>query len=281
MRLRKALFVLPNLFTASSIFCGFYAITLCAAGDARPDRYYQAAIAILFAMFFDGADGRVARLTKTQSEFGMQLDSLADVISFGVAPALLLYKWALQPLGFWGLFLSFAFSACGAMRLARFNILANRHPAAMSFFVGLPIPLAAGMVIALVIVNGHNAQSIPVWPIAAVGLGLSYLMVSNIRYRTFKETHLSRRKGAILIALAAIVVVAGLLVQPAIALFAAIAGYILLGLAEGGVRIGQRRLERRRARRLERALMASDAADGDGDGDEDDDDEASDVERFA
>ncbi len=269
MRLRKALFVLPNLFTASSIFCGFYAITLCAAGESRPDRYYQAAIAILFAMFFDGADGRVARLTKTQSEFGMQLDSLADVISFGVAPAMLLYKWALQPLGFWGLFLSFLFSACGAMRLARFNVLANRHPAAMSFFVGLPIPLAAGMVIALVIVNGRHAQNVPMLPVAAVGLGLSYLMVSNIRYRTFKETSLSKRKGTILVALAGVVIAAGLLYQPAIALFAAITGYILIGLAEGGVRFGQRRLERRRTRRLERARADQAAADQEEDEEED------------
>ena len=104
MRLRKALFVLPNLFTVSAIFCGFYACTLVAAGESHPDRFYQAALAILFAIFFDAFDGRVARLTKTQSEFGMQLDSLADVVSFGVAPALLLYKWALQPLGFWGVF---------------------------------------------------------------------------------------------------------------------------------------------------------------------------------
>lgn len=273
MRLRKALFVLPNLFTASSIFCGFYAITLCAAGDSHPDRYYQAAIAILFAMFFDGADGRVARLTRTQSEFGMQFDSLADVISFGVAPALLLYKWALQPLGFWGLFLAFLFSACGAMRLARFNLLANRHPTAMAFFMGLPIPLAAGMVIALVIVNGRHAQNIPVLPMAGVVLGLSYLMVSNIRYRTFKETHLSRRKGAILVGLAGIVIVAALLVQPAVALVGAMTGYILIGLAEGGVRLGRRRLERRRNRRLE-AQAAVDA-------DADEDDEADDVGTFA
>src|SRR5271154_2210062 len=125
MRLRKALFVLPNLFTVSSIFCGFYALALC-AGDP-PGRYYQAGLAILFAIFFDAFDGRVARLTKTQSEFGMQLDSLADVVSFGAAPALLLYKWTLQPLGFWGLFLAFLFTACGALRLARFNLLANRH----------------------------------------------------------------------------------------------------------------------------------------------------------
>lgn len=127
MKLRKLMFVLPNLFTVTSIFCGFYAITLC-SGEAEPVQLYQAALAILFAMFFDGFDGRVARLTKTQSDFGMQLDSLADVMSFGAAPALLVYKWALAPMGFWGLFISFAFMACGAMRLARFNVLALRNP---------------------------------------------------------------------------------------------------------------------------------------------------------
>jgi CDP-diacylglycerol--serine O-phosphatidyltransferase len=252
MRIRKALFVLPNLFTVSSIFCGFYAITQCAAGDARPDRYTQAAFAILFAIFFDAFDGRVARLTRTQSEFGTQLDSLADVISFGVAPALLLYKWALEPLGFWGLFLSFAFSACGAMRLARFNVLANRHPTALAFFVGLPIPLAAGMVIALVLLNGRHAQTVSAAPIVTVILGLSYLMVSNVRYRTFKETHLSRRKGAILLLLAGVAVVGGLLVHPAVAFFAAITGYILLGIAEGGFLLNRRRIERRQRRRLAR-----------------------------
>src|ERR1700682_6201214 len=116
MKLHKLMFVLPNLFTLSSIFCGFYAITLC-AGDATPSQLYQAALAIFFAMFFDGFDGRVARLTKTQSDFGIELDSLADVISFGAAPALLVYKWALFPLGIIGVFLAFVFVACGALRL--------------------------------------------------------------------------------------------------------------------------------------------------------------------
>jgi CDP-diacylglycerol--serine O-phosphatidyltransferase len=273
MRIRKALFVLPNLFTASSIFCGFYAITLCAAGESHPDRYYQAAIAILFAIFFDCADGRVARLTRTQSEFGTQLDSLADVISFGVAPALLLYKWALQPLGFWGLLLAFVFSACGAMRLARFNVLANRHPTALAFFVGLPIPLAAGMVIALVLLNGRHTQTVSASPIVPVALGLSYLMVSNIRYRTFKETHLSKRKGVILLSLTALALIGGLLVQPAIAFFAAIAGYILLGIAEGGMLLNRRRIERRQRRRA-----AKGKGSGGGDGGND---EPEDIETFA
>src|SRR3954471_2423525 len=134
MKLRKLMFVLPNLFTVSSIFCGFYALTLC-AGAATPAQLYQAALAIFFAMFFDGIDGRVARLTRTQSDFGVELDSLADVMSFGMAPALLVYKWALAPLGFAGIFLAFAFATCGALRLARFNVMAHRKvPGSSQFF---------------------------------------------------------------------------------------------------------------------------------------------------
>src|SRR5512139_2746228 len=195
INLRKAMFVLPNLFTVSSIFLGFYAMTLC-AGDASPAQLYQAALAIFFAIFFDMFDGRVARMTRTQSEFGVELDSLADVVSFGAAPGLLVYKWALAPLGFLGLFLSFAFAACGALRLARFNVLAARgDKASHRFFVGLPIPLAAGAVVALVIAHyrqfGSTTDAATHAPIAVVVLLLSFLMVSTIRYRTFKDLHLS------------------------------------------------------------------------------------------
>src|SRR5258706_13614567 len=128
MKLRQLLFVLPNLFTVSSIFCGFYALTLC-CGDASPAALYQAALAIFFGIFFDGFDGRVARLTKTQSMFGQELDSLADVITFGAAPALLVYRWALSDLGIGGIFIGFLFAACGALRLARFNVLAIQDEA--------------------------------------------------------------------------------------------------------------------------------------------------------
>src|SRR5262249_5486827 len=163
MKLHKLKFVLPNLFTVSSIFCGFYALTLC-AGDASPSHLYQAALAIFFAMFFDGFDGRVARLTKTQSQFGVELDSLADVISFGVVPAMLVYKWALAPLGFVGMFISFVFASCGALRLARFNVLAQRSPhgGGGAFFVGLPIPLAAGVIVSMVIAHYGVTGAAPV-----------------------------------------------------------------------------------------------------------------------
>src|SRR4051812_3425988 len=169
MKLRKLLFVLPNLFTVSSIFCGFYALTLC-TGEATEAMLYQAALAIFFGIFFDGFDGRVARLTKTQSQFGMELDSLADVVTFGAAPALLVYRWALQPMGIAGIFIGFMFAACGALRLARFNVLAIREEAAKKaaadagaaaqkthaagrFFVGLPIPLGAGVIISMIIAH--------------------------------------------------------------------------------------------------------------------------------
>src|SRR6185503_2714103 len=106
MNLRKTFFILPNLFTLSSVFCGFFAITLC-AGAPTIESLYQAAIAICFAFFFDLADGRVARLTRTQSNLGLQLDSLADVVSFGAAPALLVYKWGLTRFGIYGVFIAF------------------------------------------------------------------------------------------------------------------------------------------------------------------------------
>ncbi|MBS1111394.1 MAG: CDP-diacylglycerol--serine O-phosphatidyltransferase, partial [Anaeromyxobacteraceae bacterium] len=189
INLRKAMFVLPNLFTVSSIFLGFYSMTL-SAGDATPEQLYRAALAIFFAIFFDMFDGRVARMTRTQSDFGVQLDSLADVISFGAAPALLVYKWALAPMGFLGLFLSFSFAACGALRLARFNVLAARgDKASHRFFTGLPIPLAAGALVSVVIAHyrhylGPTEPSAHV-PIAVMVALLAFLMVSTVRYRTF------------------------------------------------------------------------------------------------
>ena len=124
MNLRKSLFILPNLFTLSSIFCGFDSIRISgAATEGTGDDYYRASLLLVYALFFDMLDGRVARLTKTQSAFGLQIDSLADVISFGVAPAMLVYKWSLYQLGVLGLIVSFVFCAAGlplkAMRMWR------------------------------------------------------------------------------------------------------------------------------------------------------------------
>ncbi|MBX7098780.1 MAG: CDP-diacylglycerol--serine O-phosphatidyltransferase [Myxococcaceae bacterium] len=252
MKLRHLMFVLPNLFTVSSIFCGFYALSLC-AGDAQPAALYQAALSIFFGIFFDGFDGRVARLTKTQSAFGMELDSLADVITFGVAPAMLLYQWALKSLGFGGLFLSFAFAACGAIRLARFNVIAQRNPhgGGSRFFVGLPIPLAAGVVISMVIAH-HGAQGgvLPEsarGPVAVAVVFLSLLMVSTVRYRTFKDLRLSRRSALAFMAILVGGVVIGTQLHPAWVLVAYFSAYLLLGLVESAILLGRYVVERRTA----------------------------------
>jgi CDP-diacylglycerol--serine O-phosphatidyltransferase len=236
INLRKAMFVLPNLFTVSSIFLGFYSMTL-AAGDATPEQLYRAALAIFFAIFFDMFDGRVARMTRTQSDFGVQLDSLADVISFGAAPALLVYKWALAPMGFLGLFLSFSFAACGALRLARFNVLAARgDKASHRFFTGLPIPLAAGALVSVIIAHYRHfgaptepATHVPI----AIGVALlSFLMVSTVRYRTFKETRLTPRSFATFGFVLAAGVVIGLATRASFVLLVYAGAYILLGLVE-------------------------------------------------
>jgi CDP-diacylglycerol--serine O-phosphatidyltransferase len=237
INLRKAMFVLPNAFTVGSILLGFYALVLC-AGDPSPAQLYQAALAIFFATFFDAFDGRVARMTKTQSDFGVQLDSLADVISFGAAPALLVYKWALAPLGFFGFFVSFAFLACGALRLARFNVLAQRgeDKGGGRFFVGLPIPLAAGTIVALVIAHYRAIRdatdAATRAPVAAVVALLAFLMVSTVRYRTFKDVGLSAKSLTIFAFLSVTGVAVGLATRASFVLVVYTAAYITLGIAE-------------------------------------------------
>ncbi|MCY1075240.1 CDP-diacylglycerol--serine O-phosphatidyltransferase [Archangium lansingense] len=251
MRPHKLMFVLPNLFTVSSILCGFYAMILC-AGQPGPAQFNQAALSILFAMFFDGFDGRVARLTKTQSDFGMQLDSLADVISFGAAPGLLVYKWALEPLGFLGLFLSFAFAACGALRLARFNVIAMRSPqgGGGSFFVGLPIPLAAGVLVSMIIAHhaatgGEVLEGSVRGPVAVAATLLALLMVSTVRYRTFKDLRLSRRSAFILLLVLASGVVIGTRFHPAYVLVAYSFAYLAFGLVESAFLVRNRLVARK------------------------------------
>jgi CDP-diacylglycerol--serine O-phosphatidyltransferase len=231
--LRKLMFVLPNLFTVSSIFCGVYSIML-AAGEATGDNFYRAAVAIFFGNFFDAFDGRVARMTKTQSEFGVELDSLADVITFGVAPAILVYKWALYELGFLGIAIAGVYAACGAIRLARFNVTARSEGGVQRYFVGLPIPLAAGMLVSLVIALQHqrSSDSLAAWPIAVVVLVLSFLMVSTIRYRTFKEAGLNPRTLLVFVLVIAVGMVIAYRGRPSLVLLVYFSFYILLGLAE-------------------------------------------------
>jgi len=275
VKLRKLMFVLPNLFTLSSIFCGFYAITLC-AGEASPSQLYQAALAIFFAIFFDGFDGRVARLTKTQTQFGIELDSLADVISFGVAPAMLVYKWALLPLGFVGMFISFAFTSCAALRLARFNVLAQkangRNPS--RFFVGLPTPLAAGTIVSMVVAH-HGAKGGALGirahvPIAVVVAVLSLLMVSTVRYRTLKDVKVSPKSAAVFTLICIGGVIVATQFHPAYVLAAYFATYLALGLIESGVLLRNHLV----ARKMAASTPSTGAV-----LDDDEDDEPSDVEE--
>ena len=233
--LRKLMFVLPNLFTVSSIFCGVYSITL-SAGEDTGDNFFKAAVAIIFGSFFDAFDGRVARLTRTQSDFGVELDSLADVISFGVAPAILVYKWALWSMGTPGILIASIYASCGAIRLARFNVLAREDQGSSRWFVGLPIPLAAGMLVSLVIalnsLHGSLAETVGLWPVATMVLVLAFLMVSTIRYRTFKEAGLNARTMIAFLSVVAVGLVVALLGRPSLLLLVYFSAYILLGLVE-------------------------------------------------
>jgi CDP-diacylglycerol--serine O-phosphatidyltransferase len=242
--LRKLMFVLPNLFTVSSIFCGVYSITLCTGDTSYGDQFFRAAIAIFFGNFFDAFDGRVARMTKTQSEFGVELDSLADVITFGVAPGILVYKWALSGLGTMGMVICAIYTACGAIRLARFNVLAHSETSVQRYFVGLPIPLAAGMVVSLVIAlhqpGRPAAESVGLVPVALLMLVLSFLMVSTIRYRTFKEAGLNPRTALAFLFAIGVGVVIALRGKPQLVLLVYFSFYILLGLVEEAL-FGRRR----------------------------------------
>jgi CDP-diacylglycerol--serine O-phosphatidyltransferase len=253
MNLRKTFFILPNLFTLSSVFCGFFAITLC-TGNSNIDGLYQAAVAICFAYFFDLADGRVARLTKTQSDLGLQLDSLADVVSFGIAPALLVYRWGLSHFGKWGIFIAFLFAAAGALRLARFNVLAMQHDSGKpgKFIIGLPVPAASAVLVSLVLLNHQLAGSyvdVGQPALAILVVVLSYLMVSRIRFRSFKDLRLSRRTitGFLAIAAFTAVVLLGRM-HSALIFVGLMATYVGLGLTEEVFFYRRRREEERAAK---------------------------------
>jgi len=214
---RRGIYILPTLFTTGTIFCGFYAVI-----NAMKGEFDLAAIALGFAVVCDGLDGRIARLTNSCSEFGVQMDSLADVITFGLAPAVLAYLWGakaivatnppyakhVQQIGW---IVSFAFVICGAMRLARFNIQTTKpQPPTTSskkFFVGMPIPAGAGLIAAIV---HFVPEPIAHWQVGAlwnilVGF-LAFLMISTIRYPSFKHIDMRSRKSNVSFYLLALLV---------------------------------------------------------------------------
>jgi CDP-diacylglycerol--serine O-phosphatidyltransferase len=188
MRIKKGIYVLPNLFTTASLFAGFYSIIA-----SVQEKYLVAAVAILVSLVFDGLDGRIARFTNTTSKFGAEYDSLADLIAFGVAPSLLAYIWAMSSDGKLGWMAGFLFVACGALRLARFNIQIGIIDSKV--FNGLPIPAAASVVATIVIffdfigIEGKYHNSYLTYSIIL----LSLLMVSSIKYYSFKDIKLYAR----------------------------------------------------------------------------------------
>ncbi len=221
--MRKGIYILPNLFTTGNLFCGFWAII-----SVFQEKYFYAAVAILLACIFDILDGKVARLSGATSKFGIQYDSLADLVSFGIAPALLAFSWALRPYGKFGWLAAFVFVACGALRLARFNVQSSSGEA--KYFKGLPIPAAASTIALTILLYLRLIETgwvkdvivlIMIWVLA-------FLMVSNIRYFSFKELDLSKRKPFnlfILVILTMVVIV----MEPVIVLSGFILFYVFSG----------------------------------------------------
>ncbi|TKD02263.1 CDP-diacylglycerol--serine O-phosphatidyltransferase [Polyangium fumosum] len=255
--LKKTLFLLPNLITLTSIFCGFDSIRTSATAQGEAD-FYRAALLIVFAMFFDTLDGRVARATKTQSAFGLQIDSLADVVSFGVAPSLLLYQWTLHRLGTLGLVASFLFTACGAIRLARFNVLSTGDDGKPSkpskYIVGLPIPGAAGILVSLVVAShaagGMLGRAEYTVLMLGVTIGLSTLMVSTIRFRSFKDVKLNAGTALLAAFMVGSSVAVSLKMQPAFVLVWLLGCYVTMGILESLWHL---------PRRLRASLLAGDS----------------------
>lgn len=218
---QRGIYVMPTLFTVGNLFCGFSSIVQASLGHLE-----VAAALIVLAAVLDGFDGRIARMTGTSSLFGKEFDSLADIVSFGVAPALLAYHWALHP-GRFGWILAFIYVVCAAMRLARFNIHASS--ADKRFFVGLPSPMAAGVLACIVyaVPDPPRSQWIAAGLLMLV-LAMAVLMISRVRYRSFREFELRSRRSYInVLPIAAVLVAVAL--NPKAILLVICTGYVLSG----------------------------------------------------
>ena len=223
IKMRRGIYILPNLFTTGNLFCGFWAII-----SVFQEKFFYAAVAILLACAFDILDGKVARLSGATSKFGVQYDSLADLVSFGIAPALLAFSWALRPYGKFGWLAAFLFVVCGALRLARFNVQSSSGE--VKYFKGLPIPAAASMIALTILLYLRLIETDWVKDIVILVMiyVLAFLMVSNIRYFSFKELNLAKRKPFsifIFIILSMIVII----MEPTIVLFVSVIFYVFSG----------------------------------------------------
>ncbi len=224
---RKGIYVLPNLFTLAALFGGFYAIVMAING-----RFDLAVYGIACAMVLDSLDGRVARMTNTQSAFGEQMDSLSDMVSFGAAPALISYIWALKGLGRWGWIAAFVYVSCAALRLARFNV--NTAVVDKRYFQGLPSPAAAAMVASFIYTMNDLDFSGPsvAWPMFALALYAGLTMVTNVPFYSFKDVSKKSVPFVVLVAIA--LVIATILIDPPKVLFGifvvyGLSGYVIYG----------------------------------------------------
>lgn len=218
-RLRRGIYILPTMFTLGNLLCGFTSIILAARGE-----YARAAALIVLAGVLDGLDGRIARLTGATSEFGVQFDSLADIVSFGAAPAILAYHWALAPLNRLGWVLAFLFLVCAAMRLARYNIQASRSD--KRFFAGLPSTAAAGSLAAAVFAFPEASVGWTTVARAILATSLALLMISRFRYRSFSEVDMKDRRSYVYVLPVAMVIV-GIAFQPRVSMVAVGVLYVL------------------------------------------------------
>jgi CDP-diacylglycerol--serine O-phosphatidyltransferase len=221
--MKRGIYILPNLVTAASLFAGFYSMVATLNGN-----YASAAAWIFISAVCDGLDGKVARLTGTTSKFGVEFDSLADLVAFGVTPGLMMYAWSLRPFGRLGWLAAFLFVVCGALRLARFNVQVETVESKR--FVGLPIPAAACMVAATVLLFTHLGWPSSYKKLAIIALIylLAFLMVSNFRYYSFKDPALIKRQpfGFLLLAVVLLIVVAA---EPVVMTFSILLLYVLSG----------------------------------------------------
>ena len=221
----KSVYILPNLFTVGSMFCAFWGLLM-----AHGENFTGCAIAILVSALLDGMDGKIARLTHSASDFGVQLDSLADAIAFGATPAYMILLWQLHSLGRLGMAVSFLFMACGALRLARFNVMAGTS-ASKKFFTGLPIPAARCALSCLVLFQNYLPPSIyPIltWFTLALTFALGLLMVSRVPYFAFKDFSGIRLKTFSMMVIL-VVVFALIIVEPKLFGFSFFLAYLLSG----------------------------------------------------
>ena len=235
---KKGVYLLPNTLTLCGMFCGFYAIMSSINGN-----FLHAAWAIILANIFDGLDGWIARLTNTTTRFGVELDSLSDLVAFGVAPSVMVYKWALMPFGRLGWAAAFLFVACGALRLARFNV--QTGSSGSKAFKGMPIPAAASILSSVVIFYYVHWEGIPdksvMYPLLTIILSL--LMVSTLRYHGIKEVDF-REKKPFWMLIVFVMILFVMLIHPSTAIFVFAMVYLFWGIIENIILLVRKQREK-------------------------------------